>query len=87
MSIRAAVRYAIGLLGVVLAGNRLLSARDAWILWHSPEMQNDPSALDLYQTSFQIDLASAAVACAVAGAWFWYLGRRPNPFIPVRRDE
>ena len=52
MSVRAAVRYAIALLGVLLAGNRLLSARSEWVMWHRPDMQNDPSALELYQTGF-----------------------------------
>jgi hypothetical protein len=87
MGVRAAVRYAIALLGALLAGNRLLSAGSEWVLWHRPDMQNDPSALELYQTGFRVDIASAVAACAGAGVWFWYLGRRPNPLIPMRREE
>ena len=87
MSVRAAVRYAIALLGALLAGNRLLSARSEWVLWHRPDMQNDPSALELYQTGFWVDIASAVAACAVAGVWFWYLERLPNPQITMRREQ
>ena len=87
MNVRAAVRYAIALLGALLAGNRLLSAWSEWVLWHRPDMQNDPSALELYQTGFWVDIASAVAACAVAGVWFWYLGRRPNPQVTMRRAQ
>jgi hypothetical protein len=78
MRVRAVVRYAIVLLGALLAGNRLLSARAEWGMWHRPDMQNDPSAMELYQSGFWVDIASAVAACAVAGTWFWYLGRRPR---------
>jgi hypothetical protein len=87
MGVRAVVRYAIALLGAFLAGNRLLSARSEWVMWHRPDILNDPSAMELYQDGFWIDIASAVAACAVAGTWFWYLGRRPNPQIPMRREE
>jgi hypothetical protein len=87
MNVRAAVRYAIALLGAFLTVNRLQSAWNEWVLWHMPEMQNDPSALELYQSGFWVDIASAVAACAVAGTWFWYLGRRPNPQITMRREE
>ena len=56
-------------------------------MWHRPDILNDPSAMELYQSGFWIDIAGAVAACAVAGTWFWYLGRRPNPQITMRREE
>ena len=78
MTVRSVVRYAVVLLGAFLAGNRLVSARNEWVMWHRPDIMNDPSAMELYQSGFWIDIASAVAACAVAGMWFWYLGRRPR---------
>jgi hypothetical protein len=77
MSVRAAVRYATALLGAFLAVNRLLSARSEWVLWHRPDMKNDPSALELYQSGFWVNIASAVAACAVAecGSDTWGAGR------------
>ena len=62
------VRYAIAVLGAVACGNRLLSAWNIWALWHRPDMQGDPSALELYETGVRVDFASALLAGAVATA-------------------
>jgi hypothetical protein len=83
MRLRTILRYAIATLGAVLAGNRLLSAWNMWVLWHRPDMQGDPSALELYETGFWVDLTSAMLAGAVAAAWFWFLGRRPGRQPPL----
>jgi ABC-type Fe3+ transport system permease subunit len=77
MSIRAVVRLALVFFGGFFVGGRVVDAVRAWRLWQETAA-SDPSAADLYRTTFWIDVGSAGVTAALVGLIYYLLRpRRP----------
>lgn len=77
MPIRALVRLAFVFCGGFFIGGRLVDAVRVWRLWQETAVI-DPSAADLYRTTFWIDVGSAGIAAAIVGLVHWLLRTRPG---------
>ena len=63
---RTAIRYALVLLGGILAGARVMAAIQAWREWHAWET-SDPSLADFFRTEFWLQLVFAGLT--IAATW------------------
>ena len=69
---RTWARYGVVLAGGFIAGNRAVDAVEAWRHWRELAV-SDPSAAELYQTTFWLDLGIAAVSVGLACLVWWLL--------------
>jgi hypothetical protein len=70
--VKTVVRFVLLLLGGFFAGSRLVEAADNWRDWHRWAVA-DPSAADLYRTSFWIDVAIVILTLSLTGLIYWLL--------------
>jgi len=74
-------RYGVVLAGGFVSGNRAIDAIQAWRHWREVAL-SDPSAADLYRTTFWLDLGIAAGSLAVACLVWWLLRPSAGPRLP-----
>jgi hypothetical protein len=72
---RQIARYAVVLLAAALAGDRIVSAAQAWQQYLSWR-ERDPSGADAYLTFAQVDAAIVVISISLA-ALVWRLLRSP----------
>jgi hypothetical protein len=75
MKVRTLARHAVVLLGGFIAGGRFVEAAQAWREWHRWTVA-DPSAADLYRTTFWIAVTIAGLSLGLGALVFWML--RPS---------
>jgi hypothetical protein len=71
-----ALRYALVLIGGIVAGDRIAEAIRAWQEWHR-WLGRDPSGSDAYRTFFLVNTTAALLSIGLA-ALLWHL-LRPKP--------
>jgi hypothetical protein len=64
-----------------LAGSRSVGAVEAWRQWHEVA-ESDPSAADLYRTTFQLDAGMVIVSVVIASVVWWLLRPPRGPRLP-----
>ena len=72
-----ALRYALVLIGGIVAGDRIVEAIRAWQEWHS-WVGRDPSGSDAYRTFFLVNASAALLSIGLA-ALLWHLLRPRRP--------
>jgi hypothetical protein len=77
-------RYAVVLLGGIIAGGRTVSAVHFWQQYRSSSRQ-DPSAADAYLTFMEIDLVIVVLSVVAAGL-VWWLTRATSGNSATRTD-
>jgi hypothetical protein len=71
------LRYALVLIGGLLAGERSVEALRAWQEWHN-WVGRDPSGADAYRTFFLVNATAALLSIGLA-ALLWHLLRPRRP--------
>jgi hypothetical protein len=71
------IRYAVGFVGGMLAGDRAVEAARAWQEWRGWRA-TDPSGADAYRTFFLVNAGAALLSLCLA-ALLWYLLRPRKP--------
>ncbi len=78
MQIRTLARYGLALFGGLLAGGRLVDAARAWREWHRWNA-SDPSAADLYRTTFWVDIVIVVLILGIAGLLYRVFRKSAKP--------
>jgi hypothetical protein len=73
----AALRYALVLIGGLLAGNRVVEAVRAWRQWHT-WLGSDAPGSEAYRTFFLVNTTAALISIGLA-ALCWHLLRPRRP--------
>ncbi len=72
-----ALRYALVLIGGIVAGDRIAEAIRAWQEWHR-WVGHDPSGSEAYRTFFLVNAMAALLSIGLA-ALLWHLLRPRRP--------